>query len=211
MPLRKACGDEMPARFAFFPHTAVSAAAMRTGIRTQGLDARSFGSRSFQALAVAGVLAMTPLAASTAAAPDPSAASFEPAASAAVIELVPVQPDAGVTAPATAGGDAPASAPQETVLGEGSASYYAAKFHGRRTASGETFDNRAMTAAHRSLPFGSLVRVTNPANGQSVVVRINDRGPFTRGRVIDVSRAAAEELGMVARGHATVELTLIED
>ncbi|AUX70985.1 septal ring lytic transglycosylase RlpA family lipoprotein [Porphyrobacter sp. HT-58-2] len=154
---------------------------------------------------------MTPLAASTAAAPDPSAASFEPATSAALIELVPIQPDASVTAPATEAGDAPASAPQETVLGQGSASYYAAKFHGRRTASGETFDNRAMTAAHRSLPFGSLVRVTNPANGQSVVVRINDRGPFTRGRVIDVSRAAAEELGMVARGHAQVELALIED
>lgn len=211
MPLRKACGDEMPVRFAFFLRTAVSARVMPTGNRALGHDARSFGRRSFHAIAVAGVLAMTPLAASTAAAPDPSAASLEPATSAALIELVPIQPDASVTAPATAIDDAPASAPQETVLGQGSASYYAAKFHGRRTASGETFDNRAMTAAHRSLPFGSLVRVTNPANGQSVVVRINDRGPFTRGRMIDVSRAAAEELGMVARGHAMVELALIED
>ena len=103
------------------------------------------------------------------------------------------------------------SAPQETVIGRGSASYYAAKFHGRRTASGETFDNTDMTAAHRTLPFGSLVRVTNPASGRSVVVRINDRGPFSAGRMIDVSRAAADELGMVARGHATVELALIED
>jgi rare lipoprotein A len=67
-----------------------------------------------------------------------------------------------------------------------------------------------MTAAHRTLPFGSLVRVTNPATGASVIVRINDRGPFSRGRLIDVSRAAAEELGMIARGHATVELELIE-
>lgn len=103
------------------------------------------------------------------------------------------------------------SAPQETVLGRGSASYYASKFNGRRTASGERFDNSDLTAAHRSLPFGSRVRVTNPANGRSVIVRVNDRGPFTRGRLIDVSRAAAEELGMVARGHADVELALIAD
>lgn len=68
-----------------------------------------------------------------------------------------------------------------------------------------------MTAAHRTLPFGSLVRVTNVANGRSVVVRINDRGPFSAGRMIDVSRAAADELGLVARGHGTVELALIAD
>jgi rare lipoprotein A len=67
-----------------------------------------------------------------------------------------------------------------------------------------------MTAAHRTLPFGTMVRVTNPATGRSVVVRINDRGPFTKGRMIDVSRAAAEELGLIARGHATVELALID-
>lgn len=95
-------------------------------------------------------------------------------------------------------------------LGSGSASYYAAKFHGRRTASGERFDNTAMTAAHRTLPFGSKVRVTNPANGRSVVVRINDRGPFTRGRAIDVSHAAAKQLGLIARGHGTVELALLD-
>ena len=95
-------------------------------------------------------------------------------------------------------------------LGLGSASYYAAKFDGRRTASGERFNNNAMTAAHRTLPFGSKVRVTNPANGKSVVVRINDRGPFTKGRAIDVSRAAAQRLGLIARGHGTVELSLID-
>lgn len=156
-------------------------------------------------MAVAGVLGFTPLAASSAEAPD--AGSIDPAATAAVIELLPVDPGAEVTAPLP---EAPApSAPQETGLGSGTASYYASKFHGRRTASGERFDNGAMTAAHRSLPFGSLVRVTNPANGRSVVVRINDRGPFTRGRMIDVSRAAAEQLGLVARGHATVELALV--
>jgi rare lipoprotein A len=96
------------------------------------------------------------------------------------------------------------------LLGSGTASYYAAKFHGRRTASGERFDMHAMTAAHRTLPFGSKVRVTNPANGNSVVVRINDRGPFTKGRAIDVSHAAAKELGLIARGHGTVEMALLD-
>ena len=163
-----------------------------------------------QTALIAGLLGMVPLAASSAASPD--AGSVEPATSTAVIELVPLQPSAEVTAPlpATTTAEPIASAPQETLLGRGSASYYAAKFNGRRTASGEIFDNRAMTAAHRSLPFGTLVRVTNPATGASVVVRINDRGPFTRGRMIDVSRAAAEELGLIARGHAPVELALIE-
>lgn len=101
-------------------------------------------------------------------------------------------------------------APAGQSLGSGSASYYAAKFHGRRTASGERFDNAAMTAAHRTLPFGTKVRLTNPSTGKSVVVRINDRGPFTRGRAIDVSHAAAKQLGLIARGHATVEMALLD-
>lgn len=104
----------------------------------------------------------------------------------------------------------PAAEAASRPLGEGMASYYADRFHGRRTASGERFDKFALTAAHPTLPFGSLVRVTNPRNGQQVVVRINDRGPFSGGRVIDLSRAAAEEIGIVASGHALVELALIE-
>ena len=96
-------------------------------------------------------------------------------------------------------------------LGSGVASYYGRRFHGRRTANGERFNMNAMTAAHRTLPFGSLVEVTNPRNGRSVVVRINDRGPFIRGRTIDLSRAAAKELGMISRGHAQVELALFEE
>lgn len=95
-------------------------------------------------------------------------------------------------------------------IGSGVASYYADKFNGRRTASGEAFSNGAMTAAHRSLPFGTKVRVTNPANGKSVVVRINDRGPFHGGRVIDLSRNAASQLGIVQRGHGRVELALLD-
>ncbi len=104
----------------------------------------------------------------------------------------------------------PAPEVAATDLGSGVASYYADRFNGQRTASGERFDNRAYTAAHRTLPFGTHVRVTNPANGASVVVRINDRGPFTRGRTIDVSRVAAEELGLIQRGHGTVQLELLQ-
>ena len=101
-------------------------------------------------------------------------------------------------------------APAARPIGTGVASYYGRRFHGRRTANGERFDMHAMTAAHRTLPFGSLVEVTNPRNGKSVTVRINDRGPFHGNRVIDVSRAAATELGLVQRGHGSVELALVE-
>ncbi|MEM1052396.1 MAG: septal ring lytic transglycosylase RlpA family protein [Pseudomonadota bacterium] len=94
-------------------------------------------------------------------------------------------------------------------LGTGIASYYGRRFHGRRTANGERFDMNAMTAAHKSLPFGTRVRVTNPRNGRAVTVRINDRGPFVRGRTIDLSRAAAERIGMIASGHARVKLDIV--
>lgn len=89
---------------------------------------------------------------------------------------------------------------------KGIASYYR---HGRKTASGEPFNKRAMTAAHPTLPFNSLVRVTNRTSGNSVVVRINDRGPFVPGRVIDLSEAAAEAIGMTGRGVAPVELEVL--
>ena len=102
------------------------------------------------------------------------------------------------------------AAPATTSLGMGVASYYGRRFHGRLTANGERFDMNAMTAAHRSLPFGTRVRVTNPRNGRSVVVRINDRGPFVRGRTIDLSRAAATRIGMISSGHARVELERLD-
>ena len=95
-------------------------------------------------------------------------------------------------------------------LGTGIASFYGKKFHGRRTASGQRFDMHSYTAAHRTLPFGSKVRVTNPRNGKSVVVRINDRGPYAKNRTIDLSRRAAEDLGIIRRGHAQVELELLD-
>lgn len=88
----------------------------------------------------------------------------------------------------------------------GIASYYGQGHHGRRTASGERFNRNALTAAHRRLPFGTRVRVVNVLNGRQVVVRINDRGPFVRGRNIDVSEGAARALGFIGRGHTPVRI-----
>lgn len=94
----------------------------------------------------------------------------------------------------------------------GDASYGLASFYSRdpHTASGEKFDSHELTAAHRTLPFGTRVRVTNVATGQSVTVRVNDRGPFVPGRVVDVSHGAAEELGIVKRGVAKVKVEVVE-
>jgi rare lipoprotein A len=89
---------------------------------------------------------------------------------------------------------------------QGVASWYGPDFHGGRTATGETYDMHAMTGAHPTLPLPTWVRVTNLANGKSAVVRLNDRGPFARGRIIDLSRAAAEALDMVRAGTARVEV-----
>ena len=104
---------------------------------------------------------------------------------------------------------APAAKPATRSLGSGVASYYGDRFHGRRTASGQAFNMHAMTAAHKTLPFGTRVLVTNPRNGKSVTVTINDRGPYAHGRTIDLSQAAATEIGLVQRGHGTVELAII--
>jgi len=95
-------------------------------------------------------------------------------------------------------------------LQEGYASWYGGKFNGRLTSSGEVFDTNVKTAAHRTLPFGSIVKVVNLENGRSTVVRINDRGPFVEGRIIDLSRAAAEELGMVSQGVAKVSVEVMD-
>ncbi|MGE4408400.1 septal ring lytic transglycosylase RlpA family protein [Pseudomonas sp.] len=95
---------------------------------------------------------------------------------------------------------------QEGFIQSGKASYYARMHHGKRTANGETHDQNALVAAHRSLPFGTRVRVTNLNNGKQVVVRINDRGPFRRGRIIDLSRAAAIELDMLNAGVVRVRI-----
>jgi rare lipoprotein A len=100
---------------------------------------------------------------------------------------------------------APAPPPAHDVE-TGMASYYGAKFAGRATASGSTYDPAQLTAAHRSLPFGTRVRVTHLGNGRSVVVEVTDRGPFARGRIIDLSRRAARTLGFIGAGLARVRI-----
>lgn len=91
-------------------------------------------------------------------------------------------------------------------LQEGKASYYARKFTGRKTANGEFFHHDSMTCAHRHYKFGTLLKVSNPANGKVVVVRVNDRGPFVRGRIIDLSWKAARTLGIITKGVAMVRV-----
>jgi rare lipoprotein A len=108
------------------------------------------------------------------------------------------------------------AAPDEQVevlsVQRGQATYYADRFHGRTTASGERFDQGALTAAHRRLPFGTRVRVINLNNDASVIVRINDRGPFgNRRRIIDLSRAAAERIGMIQAGVVPVKVEVLAD
>lgn len=127
---------------------------------------------------------------------DAALPRFEPTLEqpAAISEVAAVEPEAEDE------GDA---------IGGGMASWYGREFAGRKTASGERFDPTEYTAAHRTLPFGSRVRVTN-AEGESVVVRINDRGPFHGGRVIDLSQAAAAELGIVRAGSGRVQLALLD-
>ena len=99
----------------------------------------------------------------------------------------------------------PSSGPAQA----GMASYYHDRFHGQRTASGARYDKNRYSAAHRTLPLGTEVRVTDAGSGESVVVHINDRGPFGRGRVIDLSRAAAREIGLTRKGVAMVRLEVL--
>ena len=105
--------------------------------------------------------------------------------------------------------EASADAPGQDI-GSGEASYYGDELAGRPTASGETFNPGGLTAAHRTLPMGSRVRVTNVNNGKSVVVRVNDRGPFAKRRVIDLSEGAARRIGMLGAGTAMVRMELVK-
>ena len=123
----------------------------------------------------------------------------------------------GGATPLTAIANAPSTKTAELLPGsnqaqrvqKGMASWYGPGFHGRRTANGERFNQNALTAAHKHLPFGTKVKVTNLRTGQSVVVRINDRGPFIRGRVIDLSAGAAKKIGVHSSGVAPVALDII--
>ena len=99
---------------------------------------------------------------------------------------------------------APAAAEESKPIQTGAASWYGPGFHGKKTANGERFNTHDLTAAHKTLPFGTKVRVTNEQTGKSVVVRINDRGPYAHGRVIDLSKAAAEAVGISGVGKVTL-------
>jgi len=93
---------------------------------------------------------------------------------------------------------------------KGRASYYGTKFHGRKTANGEIFDMYKISAAHKQLPFGSIVEVTNMANGKVVVVRINDRGPFKAGRILDLSYQAAKAIDMIKDGVVDIKMKILK-
>lgn len=121
---------------------------------------------------------------------------------------VEAQPLARFDPPASTRAD-PLPAASESPMAAGWASYYGNELAGNRTASGERFDPARLTAAHRTLPLGSRVRVTNPVNGESVIVRINDRGPYHGNRVIDLSLAAARDIGLIRSGTGRVEMALI--
>ena len=127
---------------------------------------------------------------------QPTKPTPTPAAASAV---APAAPAPAATPAAAAAGDAT----------EGKVAYYGSKFNGRRTASGQRFDSNALTMAHRSLPFGTQVRVTNVKNKKSVVVRVNDRGPTTPDRIGDLTTAAAKRIGMTRAGVADVKLEVV--
>jgi rare lipoprotein A len=120
-----------------------------------------------------------------------------PAPSGFEVDELPVEPPAAI-----------AEEPVPPPSGRGIGSWYGPRFHGRRTASGERFDMHALTAAHPTLPFGTLVRVENADDGRSIDVRINDRGPHIKQRVIDLSRAAARALGLLDAGTGLKEVIL---
>lgn len=134
-----------------------------------------------------------------------TAASAQPATSAAAPAATP----APAAAPAASTAAAPAAAPSGDHQLAGVAAYYNSRLNGRKTASGQRFDNAALTAAHNTLPFGTRVKVTNTKNNRSVVVRINDRGPTTAGRIFDLSRAAAGRLGYVRSGLTEVKAEVV--
>ena len=97
----------------------------------------------------------------------------------------------------------------ENYLQYGKASWYGGKFHGRKTASGVRFNKHSYTAAHKKLPFGTIIRVTNLRNGKDVYVRVNDRGPFIKGRILDLSLAAAEAIAFNGRGVVRVKVEIV--
>lgn len=158
------------------------------------------GNRRAGLFAAIAVMATLPLS-------GPVLAEDTLAEEAAVATAVDTAPALTEPAPAVPAEEAPRFEP----IGSGMASYYGNELAGARTASGERFNPSALTAAHRTLPFGSKVRVTFAKTGESVIVTINDRGPFHGNRVIDLSEAAAEQIGLARAGSGRVDLALLAD
>jgi rare lipoprotein A len=146
------------------------------------------------------------LAALTASGPAHAVTSAQDAPAETLAEIVADLP--AQTAPLYAP-PLPEIEPRYEAAGEGVASFYGNELAGNRTASGERFNPQAMTAAHRSLPLGTKLRVTNLNNGEDVIVRVNDRGPFAKSRIIDLSLGAARDIGMVRAGTARVKLEVL--
>ncbi len=144
---------------------------------------------------LAAILALSVTSVSCVRAVPPSKPPSEPPAS-----LSPAQPRVQV----------PAGKEAETYSETGTASWYGKDFHGRKTASGETFDMYGISAAHRTLPLGTYIRVTNLDNYKSLKVKVNDRGPFVRNRILELSYGAAKELGFVAQGTAPVKIETLD-
>ena len=158
---------------------------------------RRFGAHVAAALALTGILTSTAGHAERAPQLEQVAEAVE-----AAVEAEAAEVEAGEPAAAPAGQEA-------EHVGDGIASYYGAELAGNRTASGERFNPAALTAAHRTLPLGSKLRVINKLNGKSVVVRVNDRGPFHKSRLLDVSLAAAKQISMIGAGKAAVRVELL--
>lgn len=188
----------------------------RRRVRTRGLRRALHGARSgLRKARVAVVAALLVGAAGLGVAlyPDGASSSEAPDAVETVAVAQPIylgKGQAGIKAsPAPIQEEVSADEEGGEPVGSGEASYYGSELEGNPTASGERFDPEGLTAAHRTLPLGSRLRVTNPSNGESVIVRVNDRGPFARHRVVDVSERAARELGILRAGTARVELELL--
>lgn len=171
---------------------------------------RNSATQGAAALAMAGLMASAPVQAvqidtslPMRVLPIPVAVPVEIEAAA---EPAPLDSVAEVVAKLVDPVPAPVKTDSYRLIGQGEASYYGRELAGNRTANGERFNPQAMTAAHRTLPMGTRLRVTNRANGRSVLVRINDRGPFVGRRIIDVSLAAAQQIQMIRSGKAMVTL-----
>jgi len=186
------------------------------GCQGKEFSSDTSGQRFFSIIvALTFLLAMLPLAASAAApsqkAPSPTGLKLkaDPSTDKGAVSKASPAHAVGKT-PAPKGMLATATAAQKSVATyHGSASWYGPGFHGRRSADGSVFNMHQLTAAHRSLPFGTLARVTNKKTGQSCLVKVTDRGPFIAGRVMDVSRGAAEALGMISSGIAPVQVEVL--